>query len=106
MDMNLVISWGLAVMGTLAVVGWIIISIQTGTSSGTEVPISIISGLVGVLTGKNLAQSKLFNGGVPPSVGGEIISHANENLSKASAMVDTALEMLKQKKEEAPHGKS
>ena len=46
-------------MGIFAVVGWIIISIKTGTSSGTEVPISIISGLVGVLTGKNIAERRM-----------------------------------------------
>lgn len=57
-DMNAIISWGLVVMGTCSVFGWIVISMQTGTSSGTEVPISIISGLVGVLTGKNIANAK------------------------------------------------
>ncbi len=57
-DMNAIISWGLVLMGTCSVVGWIIISMQTGTSSGTEVPISIISGLVGVLTGKNLSSGR------------------------------------------------
>ena len=59
MDTNTIISWALAAMGIIAVVGWIIISIKTGTSSGTEVPISIISGLSGVLTGKNIAESKM-----------------------------------------------
>ena len=56
-DMNTVISWGLVLMGIMSVGGWIWISLQTGTSSGTEVPIAIISGLTGVLTGKNIAQS-------------------------------------------------
>ena len=78
MDMNLVISWGLAAMGVIAVVGWIVISVRTGTSSGTEVPISIISGLVGVLTGKNLAQMEK--------------SKAGEALGKAAA---TATEVKK-----------
>lgn len=59
MDMNTVISWGLSIMGGLAVIGWIIISVNTGTSSGTEVPISIISGLSGVLTGKNIAENRM-----------------------------------------------
>ena len=59
MDMNTVISWGLSAMGIIAVIGWIFISIRTGTSSGTEVPIAIISGLTGVLTGKNIAENKL-----------------------------------------------
>ena len=55
-DMNIVISWGLVVMGIIAVIGWIILSYKTGTSSGTEIPIAIVSGLGGVLTGKNLAD--------------------------------------------------
>ena len=45
MDINTVISWGLVIMGIIAVIGWIILSIKTGTSSGTEIPIAIISGL-------------------------------------------------------------
>ena len=56
LDMNTVISWGLVVMGVLSVAGWIAYSIHTGTSGGTEIPIAISSGLVGVLTGKNVAQ--------------------------------------------------
>ena len=60
MDMNTVISWGLSAMGIIAVGGWIAISICTGTSSGTEVPIAIISGLTGVLTGKNIAENKMM----------------------------------------------
>ena len=58
MDMNTVISWGLVAMGILSVAGWVVFSIQTGTSGGTEIPIAIVSGLVGVLTGKNMANSK------------------------------------------------
>ena len=66
-DMNTVISWGLVFMGVMSVGGWIWISLQTGTSSGTEVPIAIISGLTGVLTGKNIAQNALYkNGGQSP----------------------------------------
>ena len=34
------------------------ISWKTGTSTGTEIPIGIISGLVGVLTGKGLAEKQ------------------------------------------------
>ena len=60
MDMNTVISWGLSAMGVIAVGGWIAISLHTGTSSGTEVPIAIISGLTGVLTGKNIAENKMM----------------------------------------------
>ena len=47
MDMNTVISWGLVFMGVIAVAGWIAISIITGTNNGTEIPLSISSGLVG-----------------------------------------------------------
>ena len=57
-DMNIVISWGLVVMGVLSVGGWIAYTIYTGTSGGTEIPIAISSGLTGVLTGKNIAQNK------------------------------------------------
>jgi len=56
-DANIVIAYGLVAMGVIAVVGWIALSIKTGTSSGTEIPIAIISGLGGVLTGKSLAES-------------------------------------------------
>lgn len=49
-------------MGIGAVAGWLWISLRTGTSSGTEVPISIISGLTGVLTGKNMIdQNKPYD---------------------------------------------
>lgn len=56
MDTNRIISLGLVVMGVIAVTGWLAISWKTGTSTGTEIPIGIISGLVGVLTGKGLAE--------------------------------------------------
>jgi hypothetical protein len=62
LEMNRIISWGLVIMGVGAVAGWIFISVKTGTSSGTEVPISIISGLTGVLTGKNMVDSKYQKG--------------------------------------------
>lgn len=55
-DTNRIISLGLVVMGIIAVAGWLAISLKTGTSTGTEIPIGIISGLVGVLTGKGLAE--------------------------------------------------
>lgn len=58
-DVNVVIAWALGIMGFLAVIGWIIISFVTGTSSGTEVPISVISGLSGILTGKGMVEAKL-----------------------------------------------
>ena len=53
-DMNGIISLGLVLMGVLSIAGWIAFSIVHGTSSGTEIPIAISSGLIGVLTGKNL----------------------------------------------------
>lgn len=56
MDTNRIISTGLVIMGIIAVTGWLAISWKTGTSTGTEIPIGIISGLVGVLTGKGLAE--------------------------------------------------
>ncbi len=55
-DTNKIISFGLVLMGIIAVSGWLAISWKTGTSTGTEIPIGIISGLVGVLTGKGLAE--------------------------------------------------
>lgn len=55
-DTNRIISLGLVLMGIIAVAGWLAISWKTGTSTGTEIPIGIISGLVGVLTGKGLAE--------------------------------------------------
>lgn len=75
LEMNRIISWGLVIMGVGAVAGWIFISIKTGTSSGTEVPISIISGLTGVLTGKNMVDSKYQKGQT------FIRSHDYENLT-------------------------
>lgn len=57
-DMNTIISWGLVVMGVIAVAGWILLSYKTGTSSGTEIPIAIVSGLGGVLTGQKLQERK------------------------------------------------
>lgn len=58
MDTNKIIAGGLVVMGTISVIGWLAISWKTGTSTGTEIPIGIISGLVGVLTGKGMAEAK------------------------------------------------
>ena len=55
-DTNKIISVGLVVMGVVAVLGWLAISWKTGTNTGTEIPIGIISGLVGVLTGKGLSE--------------------------------------------------
>lgn len=114
MDMNTVISWGLVVMGVLSVAGWIAYSIHTGTSGGTEIPIAISSGLVGVLTGKNVAQHEFNRSNTPPPVERQILAHTNEQLEKTSDLADTALEMLASKrrvsyeqgKGEAPNGES
>lgn len=57
-DTNRIISVGLVLMGIISVIGWLLISWKTGTSTGTEIPIGIIGGLVGVLTGKGLAEAK------------------------------------------------
>lgn len=62
MDMNKVIAWGLVIMGILSIVGWIAYSIINGSSSGTEIPIAITSGLTGVLTGKNLSRKEETHG--------------------------------------------
>lgn len=55
-DMNTVISWGLVIMGIISIIGWVLLSYMAGASVGTEIPIGIISGLVGVLTGKGLVE--------------------------------------------------
>lgn len=57
-DTNKIISVGLVVMGIFAVLGWLAISWKTGTNTGTEIPIGIISGLVGVLTGRGMAEKE------------------------------------------------
>ena len=98
MDMNTVISWGLIVMGNLSVIGWIAISILTGTNNGTEIPLSIASGLVGVLTGKKLAESRII-GNLPPIVP-EAIARQNEQLKQASAL-DSTQQQKKGAKENA-----
>ena len=58
LDMNRIIAWGLIIMGILSVGGWIAFAVLSGTSSGTEIPIAISSGLIGVLTGKNLSKDE------------------------------------------------
>ena len=76
-DMNVVISILLGIMGLFAVLGWIAISYFAGTSSGTEVPLSIASGLSGVLTGKGIAESKLRKElTAPPEPGKDNISES------------------------------
>ena len=82
LDMNTVISWGLVVMGVLSVAGWIAYSIHTGTSGGTEIPIAISSGLVGVLTGKNVAQPS-------QSKTGEALEKVAKTATEAQKAVET-----------------
>lgn len=114
MDMNTVISWGLVVMGVLSVAGWIAYSIHTGTSGGTEIPIAISSGLVGVLTGKNVAQHEFSKNNTPPSMERKVLTNTNEQPKKASDMADAALEMIhdkrripyEQERGDNPNGKS
>lgn len=43
-------------MGAMSICGWIWLSFKTGASVGTEIPIAIISGLGGVLTGKHISD--------------------------------------------------
>ena len=62
LETNIIIASGLVVMGIIAVSGWLLISYKTGTSTGTEIPIGIISGLTGVLTGKKLAEYEFQQG--------------------------------------------
>lgn len=58
LDINTVIACGLVAMGVIAVVGWLVLSYKAGASTGTEIPIGVISGLTGVLTGKKLAETQ------------------------------------------------
>lgn len=58
-DVNKIIAIGLVVMGVMAVIIWGLISYKTGTNTGTEIPIGIISGLTGVLTGKKMAEYEI-----------------------------------------------
>ena len=65
MDTNTIIATSLAIMGNLAIIGWVILSYAAGTSTGTEIPIAIIGNLGGVLTGKQLTEKK-YEGWTPP----------------------------------------
>ena len=56
MEINKIISIGLIAIGAISVIGWLILSWKAGQSIGTELPISVTAGLVGVLTGKGLAK--------------------------------------------------
>lgn len=87
-DTNRIISFGLVVMGIISVVGWLAISWKTGTSTGTEIPIGIISGLVGVLTGKGLAEKQ----GQPAqqSQVSQTLGKVSETASQAQSIVNAA----------------
>ena len=91
-DTNKIISFGLVLMGIIAVSGWLAISWKTGTSTGTEIPIGIISGLVGVLTGKGMAEKQQSQ---PPQ------SHAAQALGQVADVasqgpqIATAIDGLK-----------
>lgn len=93
-DMNMIISWGLVVMGVIAVAGWILLSYKTGTSSGTEIPIAIVSGLGGVLTGQKLQEMKQQNRQEQPSQTSQTLGKVSEVASQAQTMVD-AVDALK-----------
>ena len=84
-DTNKIISFGLVLMGIIAVSGWLAISWKTGTSTGTEIPIGIISGLVGVLTGKGLAEKQSQTLGQVSEVAhqGQTIVNAIDNIKDA-----------------------
>ena len=82
-DINRIISLGLVIMGVISVGGWLAISLKTGTSTGTEIPIGIISGLVGVLTGKGLAEAK-----GQQSKTAETLSKIEETAKRGQQIVD------------------
>lgn len=101
-DMNVIIAIGLVIMGISAVLGWILLSYTTGTSVGTEIPIGIISGLTGVLTGKKLADMQMQQ---PPSAQhsqtaqtlGQVANVASQGQAVVNA-IDNIQETLKPKK--------
>lgn len=97
MDTNRIISLGLVVMGVIAVTGWLAISWKTGTSTGTEIPIGIISGLVGVLTGKGLAE-KPQNQSQAAQALGKVSEVASQGQAIVNA-VDAISTAFKDKKE-------
>jgi hypothetical protein len=85
-DMNNIIAIGLVIMGISAVWGWIFLSIKTGTSSGTEIPIGIISGLTGVLTGKKLAEYQMVNKSQVSEALGRVATVATEGQKIVNAV--------------------
>lgn len=46
---------GLVAMGGLSILGYIIYTLKTGNSNGTEIPMAIVSGLTGYL-GRGAAE--------------------------------------------------
>lgn len=66
-DMNIIIAWGLVVMGVISIGGWIAYSIITGNSNGTEIPMAIVSGLTGALAGRNVPKKETYIEPVVPS---------------------------------------
>jgi hypothetical protein len=73
-------------MGFVAVTGWALLSYKSGSSVGTEIPIGIISGLTGALTGKKLAENAMQ--------ATENQSHAAETLGKVSEVASQGQQIL------------
>ena len=99
-DTNRIISLGLVLMGIIAVAGWLAVSLKTGTSTGTEIPIGIISGLVGVLTGKGLTekqQSQAAQQNQTAQTLGQVANVATQGQQIVNA-VDAIQDALKPKK--------
>lgn len=97
-DTNNIIAIGLVAMGIIAVSGWVVLSYKTGTSIGTEIPIGVISGLTGVLTGKKLAEAAMNQ---PQSQTAQTLGQVAEVASQGQAIVnavDTIQEVFKPKK--------
>lgn len=96
-DMNTVIAWGLVVMGVIAIIGWVLLSYRSGASVGTEIPIGIISGLVGVLTGKGLAERAQLQQSQVSQTLGQVANVAAQGQQIADA-VDNLKDTFKPKK--------
>jgi hypothetical protein len=83
-------------MGIIAVSGWLAISWKTGTSTGTEIPIGIISGLVGVLTGKGLAEKPQNQSQAAQTLGKvSEVAHQGQTIINA---IDNIKDVIKPKK--------
>ena len=61
-DANDIAAVGLSLMGIIAVIGWAACSMKYGQIGGTEIALSIGSGLGGVITGKAIEKSKMQKG--------------------------------------------